>query len=269
MTAHHELKVALAQVAPQPGDPSANLATAEQQAQRAAAQKADLLILPEMFLSGYAVGRAAVERLAEFDDGPSSERLAVAARKYGLGIIYGYPERTSESQLFNTVNFLDSDGTLLLKHRKLHFFGEVDRMQFDRSSAMPEVASWRGWNLGLGICYDVEFPEFVRSLALSGADLICVPTANMENFDLVPDLLVPARAVENQVFIAYANYCGSDQQYSYGGLSTLAAPSGESLTRARRGPELIVATIRRDELMASRGENPYLRDRRPDAYPAP
>lgn len=267
MPDHHELNLALAQVVPQPGDLSANLTVAAQQAQAADAQKADLLIFPEMFLTGYALGRTEVERLAEFDDGPSSRHMAGLARQHGMGIVYGYPERTSQGRLFNTVNFLDADGTLLLKHRKLHFFGEVDRSQFDRSSAMPRVVSWRGWKLGLGICYDVEFPEFVRSLALSGADLICVPTANMEGFDHVPQLLVPARSLENQVCIAYANFCGSDQQFRYGGLSTVTGPHGNQLARAGRAPQLICTRIRRDELLDSRSGNPYLQDRRPDVYP--
>lgn len=267
MTESPELRIALAQVVPCPGDPEKNLEAAQAQAQLAAGGGADLLIFPEMFLSGYAVGRTRLEDLAEYDDGPSSRRMAELARTCRLGIIYGYPEKTDEQKLFNTVNFLDSTGQLLLKYRKLHFFGEVDHTQFDRSSILPTTVRWRGWNLSLAICYDVEFPELVRSAALAGADMLCVPTANMENYDHVPDLLVPARAVENQIYIAYANYSGSDQRFRYAGRSVVAGPNGQLLASAGRDPELLTAAVRRDALTASRAANPYMNDRRGDLFP--
>lgn len=262
-----KLRIALAQVTPCPGDLVANLETAEEQAQLAADHGADLLIFPEMLLSGYAVGRTRLEELAEYDDGPSSRHIAELAQTYRLGIIYGYPEKTAEQELFNSVNFLDAAGQLLLKYRKLHFFGEVDHAQFDRSSALPTTVSWQGWSVSLAICYDVEFPELVRSAALAGADLLCVPTANMTDYDHVPDLLVPARAVENQIYIAYANYVGSDQKFQYGGRSVVVGPGGEALAQAGREPELLTADLRRDQLLASREANPYLNDRRDDLFP--
>ncbi|MFY8044397.1 MAG: nitrilase-related carbon-nitrogen hydrolase, partial [Rhodoferax sp.] len=77
------------------------------------------------------------------------------------------------------------------------------------------------------ICYDVEFPEATRRLALAGADLIVVPTANMPEFDFVAQSLVPVRAYENQLYVAYANYIGAEGAVHYGGLSLLAAPDGQ------------------------------------------
>ncbi|NWJ69658.1 hypothetical protein HX744_03595 [Pseudonocardia sp. ICBG1122] len=125
--------------------------------------------------------------------------------------------------------------------------------------------TWNGWGLGLLVCYDVEFPETVRALALAGADAVLVPTANMLPYDHVPRVLVPARAWENQVYVAYANWCGTEGSLTYGGLSCVAGPAG-AVVRAGRDPELLVAELDRSALAVSRRANPYLADRRPDLY---
>ena len=99
------------------------------------------------------------------------------------------------------------------------------------SSALVDLD---GWRLGLLICYDVEFPENARALALAGADLIAAPTANMDPYEVVATTLVPARAYENQVYFAYANYCGHEGEISYCGQSCVVAPDGTDAARAGR-----------------------------------
>lgn len=260
------LRLALGQVEPLVGDKAGNLQRAEALAGQAAEAGADLLILPEMYLTGYALGREQTLALAEPADGPSAQEIAAIAAKHSVAIMYGYPEAaTGGTEVFNTAGFVDSTGERLLDYRKLHYFGDLDRDQFDpipgeiTASCCP-VIPWRGWQLGVGICYDIEFPELARQLAVSGADLICVPTANMVDCDHVQELLLPARAVENQLYVAYANYCGADSVFEYGGLSQLAAPGGQQ-TLAGRGEQLLIAELDRQSLEASRAENPYLRDR--------
>jgi predicted amidohydrolase len=105
----------------------------------------------------------------------------------------------------------------------------------------------------------------VRGLALQGADAVLVPTANMVGFDEVQNILVPARACENRLFVAYANACGSEADMHYGGLSTVADAQGASLARADRETGLLVVTLQRAALRAVR-QHDYLRDRRRDLY---
>jgi len=112
----------------------------------------------------------------------------------------------------------------------------------------------------------VEFPEAVRAVALRGADLLIAPTANMQGFDTVPLTLVPARAYENQLFVAYANACGREGELVYGGLSGVAAPDGSLLAQAGRGDALLVVDLVADH--PGRRLNSYLADRRPDTYGA-
>ena len=116
------------------------------------------------------------------------------------------------------------------------------------------------------ICYDVEFPENARKLALRGADLIVAPTANMVPFDVVDTTIVPARAYENQVYVAYANYCGNENGIEYCGLSCVAAPDGSDAARAGRDEELIICELDHGLLTASRQTATYLADRRPQLY---
>ncbi|MDZ5077190.1 carbon-nitrogen hydrolase family protein [Nesterenkonia sp. HG001] len=277
------LTVALAQVPPidaslqgldAPGDVvAAALTRTDRLAAEAADVGADLLLLPEMHLTGYAIGRKAVEALAEAPGGSALARMAEIARRHGVAICHGFPERDGD-EVFNSAAFIDESGRELLRWRKLHLFGDVDAQQFDRAelgSAGPtsEVAAravvdWHGWAIGLAICYDVEFPEIARRLALAGADLLVVPTANMVGFEVVSRLLVPARALENQMYVAYANYTGADAEFRYNGLSLIAGPDGAPVVSAGSGEELLIGRISASVLAESRRKNPYLRDRRED-----
>jgi predicted amidohydrolase len=125
-----------------------------------------------------------------------------------------------------------------------------------------------GWKLGFLICYDLEFPENARRLALAGAELILVPTANMIPFDFVADVTVRSRAFENQCYVAYANYCGQEGEIHYCGQSSIAAPDGSRIAQAGLDEALIVGELDRQLMVDSRAANRYLSDRRPELYDA-
>jgi len=129
---------------------------------------------------------------------------------------------------------------------------------FSPSTAESPLIKFNRWHLGLLICYDVEFPENARRLALSGADLIIVPTANMIPYEFVANTIVPARAFENQLYVGYANYCGSEGQIEYCGLSCIASPDGADATRAGHDQQLIAADLDHDRMTNSRHINTYL-----------
>ncbi len=238
----------------------------EAAANEAAANGAALLIAPEMFLTGYNIGPEAVGQTAEAVDGPSFARAARIAQSAGVALIYGYPERGEDGAVYNAAMVIDADGKRLLNHRKCHLFGDLDRNAFAPGQDLAPVVTIAGVRVGVLICYDVEFPESVRRLALAGAELIAVPTALMQPFDFIARSLVPTRAFENQVFVAYANRCGTEADLTYVGLSCIVAPDGTDLARAGRGEELIVATLDPAVAEAARAANPYLADRRPVLY---
>ena len=259
-----DLALALWQT-PHPANAAEALPRLDAACAQARAQGAGLLITPEMFCTGYAIGADRVTALAEPADGPLAKAVADIAQRQGIAIVYGYPEHNPAAKPFNAAQAIAPDGTRLANYRKTHLFGDLDRAQFSAGATASQVFNWRGWCLGLLICYDVEFPEAVRGLALQGVDAVLVPTANMAGFDEVQNLLVPARACENRVFVAYANACGSEGHTHYGGLSTVAGPHGAALARADRDPGQWLATLDHAALQPAR-QNSYLNDRRTDLY---
>lgn len=258
------MRVAIYQGPEQPGTVAAALHAMMTAAASAASAGARLLICPEMFLTGYNIGADAARELAEPVDGPSAQRVAAIARETGLAILYGYPERAGDSA-YNAAQLLDRDGGRLANARKCHLFSELDRGMFKAGDALAR-AELDGVRIGLLICYDVEFPEAVRTHALAGADLVAVPTALMRPYEMITRTLVPTRAMENQLFVAYANRCGREGDLVYTGESCVVGPDGVDIARAGQGEELIVADLDVDAAAALRRSQCYLSDRRPELY---
>jgi 5-aminopentanamidase len=258
------MRTALLQSSGRPGSVAENLKVLDEAAGRAAAAGAGLLVAPEMFLTGYAIGDGIV-RLAEPADGDSADTIAETASRHGLAIAYGYPERDGET-VFNSAQLVSADGNRLANYRKTHLFGCFERDHFTPGDEPVVQAELNGLRIGMMICYDVEFPENVRAHALAGTDLLVVPTAQMHPFQFVAESLVPVRAFENQMYIAYVNRVGQEGEFEFVGLSTLAGPDGIARARAGRVEELVLADVDPARLAASRAANPYLEDRRPGLY---
>lgn len=248
---------------PYAGSPSQALVLLDATAAQARDQGAGLLLCPEMSLTGYQIGAPGVAALAEPADGALAQAVAAIAQRHGLAIVYGYAEQNAHGKPWNAVQFIDADRQRLANYRKTHFFGDIDRAQFSPGPQAPAVFVWRGWRLGLLICYDIEFPEPARALALQGADAVLVPTANMIAFDEVQRVLLPARALENRVYVVYANACGQEGDTTYGGLSTVCAPDGTVVDQGGREETLRLATLDQHVLAQARVHAQW-RDRRMD-----
>lgn len=257
--------IAALQMEPVSGDCAANLDRIEKAARSAAEMGAGLLVAPELAISGYALGLR-FKTIAEPADGPSIAKIREMAARYNLAITVGFPER-AEAVVYNSAALVRPDGTLHV-YRKCHLYGAAERAAFEPSRQAPSVVMLGNLPVGLLICYDVEFPEMVRGLALAGARLILVPTALPAGPSArqVSSLIVPARAMENQVFIAYADLCGRENGSAYEGRSVIAAPDGEYLARAGKDETLLFARINPAAYAVSAAETPYLADRRPDIY---
>lgn len=218
----------------------------------------DLIVCPELFLSGYNSGEGLSE-WREASNGEFARGVSKLARSSGLAIAYGYPETGGDGACYNAVALFDRSGTLLANHRKLrlptayeqHWF--VPGLQY----TLVDVGKLR---LAILVCYDVEFPETVRACALAGAQLVIVPTALTDAWDVVATKVVPARAFENNIFLAYANYAGRDDTGTYLGSSCIVGPDGRDLARAGRDEEVIVADIDLARIGQMRKRLPYLTD---------
>ncbi|WP_419993376.1 carbon-nitrogen hydrolase family protein [Streptomyces boninensis] len=259
------MRIALHQGPPGvPASTQAALRALDAAAHRAAAGGARLLVTSELYLTGYATDPAP---LAEPAQGPGAHAVARIAAEHGLAIAYGYPEAGPGGATYNAVQLIGPHGAALANYRKTHLFGDFEKKTFAAGADLVVQADVDGIRVGLLICYDVEFPEAVRAHALAGTELLLVPTALMRPYEIVANAVVPTRAWESQVYVAYANRCGREGDYDFAGLSCLAAPDGTVRARAGHGGEdLILAEVDPELLGASRAENTYLADRRPELY---
>jgi predicted amidohydrolase len=254
-------RVAAWQCLPGPLDVAGNLRRLDATCAAAAARRVEVLVTPEMFTSGYAIGRAQAVRLAEDAGGPTEAAVADIARRHRLAIVYGYPERAPGGAAYNAAAMIGPDGVVRGRHRKVHLYGDVDREQFAANPERPRAFGYDASTVGMLICYDVEFPESVRRLAVDGARALFVPTANMIGCEQVQEILVRARACENNLGLVYANYCGADDVFEYNGLSMVCGPRGEVLAQAdAKSEELVIADL------PDGSTGTYLADRRADLY---
>jgi predicted amidohydrolase len=254
------MRVAAWQCRPGPVDVAGNLRRLDEACAAAAAGRAQVLVTPEMFTSGYGITPAELARLAEEAGGPTELAVAEIARRHGLAIAFGHPERAA-GRPYNAATLIGPDGQVRGRHRKVHLYGEMDRRLFAPSARPPAAFGFADFRVGMLICYDVEFPEAVRCLAVDGARAVLVPTANMTGFEAVQQFVVRARAYENGCGIVYVNYCGADDVFSYNGLSVICGPGGEVLAQASAlDEELLIA-----DLTGQPVEN-FLADRRADLY---
>jgi 5-aminopentanamidase len=235
------MRIAVGQVSASLGNKSKNIDKIRTATQTAAAWNVDLLVLPELFLTGYNVG-SRIKDLAETRTGPSLGTIGEIARNAGCAIAVGFPE-LSGKKFFNSSALFDAQGNLTAVYRKIHLFGPFEKQLFSVGDELI-VARLGDRLVGMAICYDIEFPEFARELKRSGADIIIVPTANMAPYFEVPTTFLRARALENGVFVAYANLCGSEGELHYTGLSGIIGPDGLDLARAgSHGEALLLAEL--------------------------
>jgi deaminated glutathione amidase len=256
-------------------DKAVNLEKAERLVARAASGGADVVVLPEKWNG---IGDAAhLHDLAEpLDGGESVDAMADWARRHGVALVGGSitERREGREKLSNTCCVFDSEGSLTAVYRKIHLFDvEVGGHVYRESEAEEPgeeavVAEIEGWPVGLSVCYDLRFPELYRILALEGAHAVTVPA----HFTLYTgkdhwELLLRARAVENQLYVVAAAQIGETLpgRLSYG-RSLIADPWGVVLAAAPDVETVISAELDRTRVEDVRAKLPSLANRQPDAY---
>ncbi len=256
--------VALAQIDIALGDPAANLARVREQAAAAARRQADLLVLPELWSTGYALDRA--NELADAPGEGVFAALSDLAREHRLTIVGSTLARRAGTHPTNTATVYAPDGRLLAEYSKIHLFGlmEEDRFLGAGQAAPLFEAPWG--SSALAICYDLRFPELFRSYATRGAGVIVLPSEwpypRLEHWRT----LTQARAIENQCFVIACNRVGSDRSNQFCGHSMVVDPWGAILVEGDDTPALLFATLDLAQVGAVRQRMSVLRDRRPELY---
>lgn len=240
-------------------------------AKQAKKQKADIIIFPEMSLTGYTTRDLSYE-LAENIPGPSTRRIGKIAQKENLHIIYGMPEHSEKGDgiLYNTAVLTGPNG-YVGKYRKAHLptHSVFEEKRYFRPGYQTPIFKTSIGKLGLTICYDIFFPEITRILRLQGARfIICIsasPAVRRKFFET----LTTARAMENTCFLAYVNLVGIENGLQFWGGSRLIGPSGTLIAQSKYDEEDIsFGTVNYEDLKPVEAFVPTLRDLRPELYPS-
>jgi len=266
------VKLALAQLAVEGGDVDGNVDRAVDAVARAAADGADLVVLPELFNVGF-FAFDLYERAAEPLEGETFARLRGAAADHGVGLLAGSivedlaatesAPTPAEAGLANTQVLFDRDGERLAVYRKHHLFGyESAEAELLVPGDSLGVAAFEGFTVGMTTCYDLRFPELYRDIAEAGATLVLVPSAwpypRVEHWQLLPR----ARAVENQLYVATCNGTGAFADAELCGRSTAYDPWGTVLASSDDDPTIVTADVDPGRVADVREEFPAWRDRR-------
>ncbi|RIY02496.1 hydrolase [Aureimonas flava] len=253
------MRLALFQLdAAEAGDGEAGIARARRCLLRAREAGAALAHLPELAIPGYGVEPEALQ--AEAAQAPAAlARLGRMVHETGVALALGMPIPEGGA-VRNAAVFL-APGAAPVVYAKRFLYGEHERAAFRPGTVGAPVVAFAGLRIGLLVCFDVEFPETVRALALAGADLVLVPTALPAGAGarFIARTLVPARAFENGLFLSYADWCGADRRFRFQGLSAVAGPDGALLAAAdETGAAMLVADLDPTAIEAARAANDYL-----------
>ncbi len=267
------IKAAVVQMDPKLGENEENRRRIAQFHREAAVHGAQLIVFPECATSGY--GFADLEAAwsaAESIPGPTTDALeSVCAETETYGVV-GLLERQTEEIVYNTAVLVGPDG-IVGRYRKAHLpLLGVDRF------VTPGDTGFRVWETPLGrigmlICYDLRFPEAMRAVALSGADVVALPTNWPDGSQNAPEFVTRTRALENRIFLLACNRCGEESGFWFFGHSQVTHPSGDVLAEAGAEEEICYAEIDPTEARQKRivirpdaFELDTVGDRRPDLY---
>jgi len=264
-----KFKLALAQISSKRENKEANLQKMEKLTLKAKYQGADLVIFPEMSLTGYVVLDQVYE-LAETVPGTSTKKIETLAKQTGMHIIFGMPELSEKTQatVFNTAVFVGPKG-LIGKYRKMYLptHSVFEEKRYFRPGYEPAAFQTDLGNIGLSICYDVFFPEVYRLTRLKGAQLlVCISASPAVRKDYF-EILTSARALENTAFLAYVHLAGVEDGLQFWGGSRLVCPTGDVVAKASYDEEdFIVCEVDYSELRTAETFIPTLRDLRPELF---
>lgn len=270
-----DVRIACCQIAPDVEDPEAGATLARHSLATAIAAGAQIVVLPELVNSGYIFRSVHEARAAAVPaDGELLHGWALEAARGDAIIIGGFCELAPDGRLFNSLALVDATGVLAV-YRKLHLWDEEKRW-FTAGEQPAPVVHTRHGRIGLAICYDIEFPELTRGLALHGAELIAIP-ANWPHDDPIdgrPVLhsLASMTAYWNRAFVAVCDRCGTERGREFEGGSVIARPDGS--LRTGSGPDRGAQTLYADcELAQARDKrtsehNDAFADRRSEHYAA-
>jgi predicted amidohydrolase len=271
---NESIRVACCQTVPNVEDPGTSAAGARTALRAAIDEGAQIVVLPELAHCGYIFNSADEARaVAQPAGGELLGGWAEEAARGDAVVIGGFCELADDGRVFNSAAVVDAGGVLAV-YRKLHLWND-EASWFTPGERPAPVVETRHGRIGVGVCYDIEFPELTRGLALDGAELLALPTnwpreVGSTAGEPTPHLLARATAYFSQVYVAVCDRGGEERGAGFEGASVIAAPSGARLASARAGAHAETLSVDCD-LSATRDKrtgprNDAMADRRPEHY---
>lgn len=257
------MKVAVAQPKLRLGERDWNLRKISEMTRSLARREVDLVCFPELATSGYALYDR-WPKFAEKVPGPSTDSIGRAAKETGAYVVVGIPEKAESGAIHDSAVLVGPNGDVARVYRKVHLW-DKERDYFRRGDGFPTFDTRYG-RIGIGICYDIEFPESARSMALAGAKLLVFPSAEPKWMRHHIDAYAKTRAAENCVFVVFANMSGKEADLTYLGRSQITNPMCKVLASVASDYGAAVADVDLADLDDYKTRLPYLAQRVPRAY---
>ena len=233
------MRICAIQMTMRPFDAPYNFVHAEELIRRAAQDGADVVVLPEMWNTGFFPCER-VRASSDCDGEETRTRLGALARELNVNLVAGSVSNRRGGALTNTAFVFDRSGACIAEYDKVHLFAPMGERALYRAGDRAVTFALDGHRCGILLCYDLRFPELARTLALAGAEVLFVPAqwpaARIAHYEL----LLAARAVEDQAFVVGCNSCGTMEGVAFGGSSRILDPLGEPLAAAGGGEEELV-----------------------------
>jgi len=266
-----------------------NMELLEEAVKQAKKFDVQLLSFPELYVTGYTLSPDDAKKTAEYKTGSSITKACEIAKKFNMALLVPYAEKVDEkdgvTRYYDAIAVIKETGELLNSYKKTHLYGQQERDNWSCGTSDYPVYNIFDFPVGVLNCYECEFPELQRILALNGAKLIVGPTA-ADSYYMLPsgqrsavpypdisEILIPANAYANNIFFAYSNRSGyekrGDDQWHYGGNSIICGPHGDIIVKANHEQNTMLVA---DCVPAYYGmthpapDYYYLKDRRPDLY---
>ncbi|MGM0844884.1 MAG: carbon-nitrogen family hydrolase [Bacillota bacterium] len=260
------LRIACLQIDIQYGKPEENrkIVTREFQRLFEKGEEHDVVVLPELWTTGYDLTR--LDEISDDEGKKSIEFLSRLSKKYNTNIVGGSVAKRSGENVTNTLYTFDRNGNLLGEYSKVHLFKLMDEHHYLSAGNNSGAMTIEGVPSAAFICYDIRFPEWMRTHTTGGAEVLYVvaewPLARVSHWRT----LLLARAIENQCYIVACNRSGSDPNNEFAGHSMIIDPWGEIIAEAGEGIEVISAELDLDKVKQVRKQIPIFQDRRPELY---
>lgn len=259
------MKVSCLQMNMELGNPTQNFAHANRLISEAMKEKPDVLVLPETWNTGFFPKDGLLE--VSCHDGEEVQAgIGGLAKDYAVNIVAGSVSNVRGTRVYNTAMVFNREGVCIARYDKTHLFTPMGEDKFYTAGNRLCRFTLDGIRCAVIICYDLRFPECIRTLALPGLDMLFVvsqwPTARTAHLRV----LTTARAIENQLFVVCCNSCGRAGNTVFGGNSAIINPLGKTLMLAGDQEEILSAECDMTQLAEIRDSIPVFRDRRQELY---